>query len=163
MYKASGLCMLVFVMVVGCSPQTERAALPPLTLVPPPTPILAGDCSVNSDLANWLEFSTFYVTEFVEAVTGAAAKNTVEMYEDVILMGQMRADFSSVAAPDCAEEAHRRIVDAMTHAVAGFQAFINQDADSLGTTVADVLSLFDQIVVVQNDLMARLEIQLGSR
>jgi hypothetical protein len=111
-------------------------------------------------LSNWLEFSTFYVGEFVDLVSAAAAKHINNTYDDVVMMARLRGDFSKIAAPDCAQAAQQMIVGAMTRAVDGFQAAINQDADGLGNTVAEVLGQFDQVIAIQNGLMAQLESQL---
>jgi hypothetical protein len=106
--------VLMVVTLARCAGGGSESPVPPLTLLPPPTVTFAGSCSENSDLANWLEYSTFYVGEFV-----------------------------------------KRAVD-------GFQAVINQDADNLGSTVAEVLGQLDRVIAMQNELMARLEIQLQS-
>lgn len=135
----------------------------PLTLEPPPDLTLVGDCNISSDLADWLQFSTYYAKEFTELVSETAAKSPGEMYADVILMGKMRADFSGVSAPDCAEPAHRMMVVTMTRAIDGFQAYVNGEADSLGNTVAEVLGQFDQLAAIQADLNRRLEAQLQAQ
>jgi hypothetical protein len=160
MHKAGGLCLLLWMLVAGCMPQAVGTPPPPLTLTPPPTLTFTGSCADNRDLSDWLEYSTFYVEEFTKLVSVAAAKHIYETFDDVIMMSRMRADFSGVAAPDCAETAHQMIVRAMNRAVDGFQAVINQDADGLGSTVAEVLGQFDQAIALQNDLTARLETQL---
>ncbi len=135
----------------------------PLTLEPPPALTLAGDCNLSSDLADWLQFSTYYAQEFNDLVSAAASKPAGEMYADVELMGKLRADFSSVPAPDCAEPAHRLIVTTMTRAIDGFQPYINGEANSLGNTVAEILAQFDQIDAIQADLNRRLEEQLQAQ
>jgi hypothetical protein len=155
-------CVLLLIVMASCAPGAQGTPLPPMTFAPPPTITFTGDCTINRDLSNWLEFSTFYVSEFMKLVSEAAAKSAADAYSDVIMMGRMRRDFSGIAAPDCAETAQQMIVSAMTRAVDGFQSFVNRGADSLGNTVAEVLSQFDQVIVLQNDLTARLEAQLGS-
>jgi hypothetical protein len=161
MHIMAGFCVLMTVLafLAGCAPAQE-ADLPPLTIEPPPTLTFAGDCNVDRDLADWLEYSTFYAGEFVELVSAAAAKSAAEMYDDVALMGRMRADFSGVAAPDCAQAAQELMVGAMSRAVDGFQSFINRENSSLGSTVADTLGQFDRVIALQNELMSRLEAQL---
>ena len=160
MYKAAGVWLLLLTLVVSCMPQAMGTPPPPLTLTPPPTLTFTGECTDSRDLSNWLEFSTFYVGEFRELVSAAAAKHVNDTYDDVVMMGRLRADFSTIAAPDCAQTAQQMIVGAMTQAVDSFQAVMNQDADGLGDTVAEVLGQFDQVAVIQNELMAQLESQL---
>jgi hypothetical protein len=156
------LLLILPFLVTACALQEAPPStpLPPLTLLPPPALVLAGSCQVNRDLADWLQYATFYAEEYVRLVSAAAAKAPADMYDDVILLGQMRDDFSQVKTPDCAEPAQRLIVAAMTRAVEGFQAVINGDSSSLGSTVADVLAQFDQVALIQAELTARLEAQL---
>lgn len=153
--------IIVLLLVAGCASNPQEMP-PPLTFSPPPTLTFTGECADSGSLSNWLEFSTFYVREFMTLVSTAAAKNATDAYSDVILMGRMRKDFSAIAAPDCAETAQNMIVSAMTRAVDSFQSFVNREADGLGNTVAEVLSQFDQVIVLQNELTSRLEAQLGA-
>lgn len=153
---------ILLLLVAGCMSAPQGTPPPPLTFVPPPTLTFAGECSDSSSLSNWLEFSTFYVREFMTLVSTAAAKNAADAYSDVILMGRMRRDFSGVAAPDCTQTVQQMIVGTMTRAVDGFQTYVNRETDGLGNTVAEVLSQFDQVIVLQNELTAQLEAQLGA-
>lgn len=157
MHKAAFVFLLL---LVGCMPQAMGTPPPPLTLTPPPPLTFAGECTNSRDLSNWLEFSTFYISEFRELVSEAAARHIYDTYDDVVMMARLRTDFSGIAAPDCAQAAQQMTVDAMTQAVDSFQAVMNQDADGLGNTVAEVLTQFDQVAVIQGELMAQLESQL---
>lgn len=159
MRKAAFLYLLL---LVGCMPQAMGTPPPPLTLTPPPTLTFAGECTNSRDLSNWLEFSTFYVSEFRKLVSEAAAKHINDTYDDVVMMARLRTDFSGIAAPDCAQSAQQMIVVAMSQAISSFQAFMNQDADGLGNMVAEVLAQFDQVAVIQGELMTQLESQLQS-
>lgn len=136
---------------------------PPLTVGPPPTLTFSGDCTVSRELADWLQYSTYYVTRFTELMTQAGSKRVDEMYEDVLLMSRMRDDFGGVATPDCAEPAQRMIVVTMTRAVDNFQSYVNGEASSLGNAVAEALGQFDQVAVIQKDLNDRLEAQLNAQ
>ncbi|MBZ0301006.1 MAG: hypothetical protein K8J31_14760 [Anaerolineae bacterium] len=133
---------------------------PPLTVGPPPTLTFSGDCVVSRELADWLQYSTYYVTRFTELLTQAGSKRAGEMYEDVVMMSRMRDDFGGIATPDCAEPAQRLIVVTMTRAIESFQAYVNGESSSLDNTVAEALGQFDQVNVIQKDLNTRLEAQL---
>lgn len=153
-------CWVAVMLIVGACASEGGTPLPPLTVSPPPTPNFTGDCASSRDLADWLQYSTFYVTDFARVMSEAAAKGKGDMYDDVILMGRMRADYGGIAAPDCAEAAHTVLVSAMSEAVSNFQAYINGEADSLGNTVAQVLGQLDEVSAIQTDLNTRLENQL---
>jgi hypothetical protein len=136
---------------------------PPLTLAPPPELAFAGDCNISSNLADWLLYSTYYVSEFTELVSAAAEKRAGEAYDDVLLMARMRDDYSTVATPDCAEPAQRMIVGTMTRAVQRFQAFVNGESRDLSATLRETLGQFDQVAAIQRDLNSRLESQLSQQ
>lgn len=165
MWRIVCLCALFAVLAVSCGPGASAPAVtvPPLTVSPPPTPAFSGTCDTSRDLANWLESSMFYAQEFADLVSQAVGKPVAGMVEDVVYMARMRADFGQVAAPDCAENTQRMILEAMTDAVEGFQAFINGEASQVDGVAADVLRQMDQVSASHDGLMARLETQLQAQ
>ena len=137
-----------------------RTPPPPVTVSPPPTITFSGDCEVNRELSDWLEYSTFYVGKFVDLISAAGAKPSDAVYDDVVLMGRLRGDFSSVPVPNCAEPVEGMILTAMSGAIDGFQSYANGDSDSVSNLVADTLRQFDLVTAGQQGLNAQLETQL---
>ena len=65
-------------------------APPPLTVPAAPTLTLSGDCNVNRDLANWLQFTQYHIGEFTDLVSTTATQSAADMYDNVELMGRIR-------------------------------------------------------------------------
>ncbi len=135
-------------------------ALPPLTVPAAPTLTLEGDCNVNRDLANWLQFTQYHIGEFTNLVSTAATQGVGEMYDSVQLMGRIRQMVAERAVPDCGEPAQRMVVETMTRAIDGFQSHVNGDNVDLTALVAEVLAQFDQVALIYDELNTRLESQL---
>ena len=157
------LCVTVLALfLASCTlgDNATRTPPPPVTVSLPPTITYSGDCKINQELSDWLEYSTFYVGKFVDLVSSAGAKSSDAVYDDVVLMGRLRSDFSSVPVPNCAEPVEGMILSAMGRAIDGFQSYSNGDSDSVSNVVADTLRQFDLVTTGQRDLNAQLETQL---
>jgi hypothetical protein len=138
-------------------------APPPLTLEAPAPLRFEGDCNDNRDLANWLQFTNYQVGEFASLVSTTATLSPIEMRDQVQVLATMRQAVSQTAAPDCAEPAHRLVIETMNRAIEAFLARSNGEAVDLNQIIAEVLGQFDQIAVIYEDLNARLEAQLQER
>lgn len=157
------LCIpIMFLTACALQEGPEATLPPPLTLAAPLPIVLEGDCNNNQNLADWLQFSTYYVGEFSELVTSTATKDPGAMYEDVVMMGRIRDVIGRTPAPDCAEAAHRMFIRAIDRAIEVFQATANRSVDGLGNIVAETLGQFDQVALVQAELTERLEVQLAT-
>jgi hypothetical protein len=157
------LLVVPMILLSACALQEAPAPTlpPPLTLAAPPPIILEGNCDNNQNLADWLQFSTYYVGEFTGLVTLTATKDPSEMYDDVVMMSRIQDVVGRTPAPDCAEAAHRILMRAIEQAITDFQAIANHEKAGLGNIVAETLGQFDQVAVVQEELTQRLETQLA--
>jgi hypothetical protein len=136
---------------------------PPLTLEAPTSLQFEGDCNNNRDLANWLQFTAYHVGEFAKLVSMTATMGPIEMRENILALATKRETVAQTPAPDCAEPAHRLVIETMNRAIDAFQARTNGEPVDLSRIVAEILGQFDQIAIVYEDLNARLEAQLEER
>ena len=158
-------CVALLVLLSACALQEPLPVTspPPLTIVPASALTLAGTCDENRDLADWLQFSLDYVAQFASLVSEAGAKSVGEIRDDVVMMGQLRELIAHLPTPDCAEPAQRMMMATMDEAISVFVAYVNREADGLGNIVAQTLGQIDQIGVIHDDLMQRLDGQLQTQ
>lgn len=159
------LYAVLSILLVACALQEPLPATlpPPLTIAPPPALTIAGSCDENRALADWLQFSIDYADQFATLVAETATKAVDKMADDVVLMGRMRDIIAGLPTPECAEPAQRMMMATMARAIGRFLAYINRESDSLGNMVAETLGQLDQIGVIHDDLMVRLETQLEAQ
>ena len=105
MHRNGLLVVLMMIVLSGCAlwedPPTQPQ--PPLTLPPEPTLSFSGSCTNNRVLADWLQYSTYYVEQFSELVTATAAAHGLEMRESVVAIAALRDEYAPTVTPDCAE------------------------------------------------------------
>jgi hypothetical protein len=157
------ISLIVFLSACALQEPLPVTLPPPLTIVPAPTLTLTGRCDENSDLADWLQFSMDYADQFATLVSETGVKAAGDMVDDVVMMGRLREVAARVPTPDCAEPAQRMMMTTMDRAIALFLAYTNREADSLDNVVAETLGQIDQISVIHDDLMQRLEAQLQAQ
>ncbi len=154
----------MMVLLAGCSlweePPTQ--SIVPLSLPPEPTLIFRGNCNNNRELADWLQYSSYYVDQFADLVTTAAAENRATMRARVLEIAALREEYAQVATPNCAEPGQRMFFNAMDRALVSFQQYVNGETNNLGNLLPEVLGAIDRIYLVQDDLRARLDAQLAA-
>jgi len=138
---------------------SNATPLPPITLAPPPALNLVGTCDDTKTLENWLQVSTTLRDNFQTQMNAAAAKSKAEMSVDIPGLAALRDSSFEAATPDCAAEAGIKLSDTMSQAVTAFQRYVNGETPDLGNTVVDINGQIDQISVMQNDLIERMNTQ----
>jgi hypothetical protein len=154
--------LFLIMILAGCALWEEPpgAPLPPLTLEPEPTMIFRGNCSDNRALADWLQYSTYYVEQFAQLVTTTAAGDRSAIRAGVIEIAALREEYAQVETPNCAEPGQRMFMNVMSRAIDTFQRYANGETNSLANLLPEILGEVDRINLVQEELRARLNAQL---
>ena len=158
-----GLWVLILMTILsGCALWEEPSAapLPPLTLEPEPTLIFEGNCNNNRALADWLQYSTYYVEQFAELVTTTAAGDRATSRAGVVEIAALREEYAQVETPNCAEPGQLMFMNAISRAINTFQRYANGETDGLDNLLPEILGEIDRINLVQDELRARLNAQL---
>ena len=158
-----GICFLPLIMILtACALWEEPPSQPRLllTIEPQPTLIFSGNCDNNRELADWLQYSTYYVEQFTELVTTTAAGNQQSIREGVAEIAALRADYAQVVTPDCAEPGQRMFLNAINRSIDTFRRYVNGEIDNIGNLLPEALGEIDRINLVQEELRTRLNAQL---
>lgn len=164
--KPCGLLLAVALAVAACAPgdTTPPTAAPPITLAPPPAVVFDGECAQTPALDAWLQSTaTFLLPEFTTTLTDAASKSATQVYDSVLRMARLRDAASDRPTPDCAAGLQLLLLDAMNTAVDSFQAYANGEAVSISETTAGVMAQLEQVTVLQNELISRLDAQYSAQ
>ncbi|MEQ8673265.1 MAG: hypothetical protein RLP44_02335 [Aggregatilineales bacterium] len=149
--------MLVF--IVSACAVTEKPALdlPPLTLLPPPTPVFEGMCDDNPRiLEGWLQTVDFQERDFVALMNGTVSRSSEELYFDVEQMARLRDRVASAIVPDCAEEAHLLLLEIMGDVLVVYQSAVNGEEINITTVIDENLPRFQSYELLQDELLQRL-------
>ncbi len=134
--------------------------LPPITLMPPSEITFQGDCNVTPVLEAWLQLSTRMAGEYLELFNEVVAKTKADMYDAVFTLAALRDTVYKMVTPDCAVDAQIILSDAMNTGVTALQAYVNGDRTDLGSAVTEVTDRIEQAIVIQNELILRMETQI---
>lgn len=139
----------------------EPTALPPLTLNPPPTPILRGDCNVTDELENWLRLAAYSRRDFLELVQEAGSRNRHTLFADTIEMDALLQSLAGRPAPDCAQELQEALLGIMGETTLLFQEYVNGDRDDLSVIVENATRELQLTAQTLSELEHRLQLQRG--
>ncbi|MBZ0279686.1 MAG: hypothetical protein K8L97_03020 [Anaerolineae bacterium] len=167
MMRQRGIWLLVLpILLAACAigdVPNQVTAPPQLTIPAAPTLNLAGNCNNTRELEMWLQITTQLVSDFQTTMNTAAAKTASNAYEDVLRLSKLRESAYQVAAPDCAADAQVQLTDTMSKAVDAFQAYVNGQSTSVATIITELNGQFDQVITVQDDLLARMNAQIQTQ
>ncbi len=139
----------------------EPTALPPLTLNPPPTLVLRGDCDVTDELENWLRLAAYSRRDFLVLVEEAGSKNRHTLFADTVEMDTLLQSLSSRPAPDCAQEFQESLLGIMRQTTLLFQEYVNGDRDDLSVIVENTTRELQMTGQALSELEHRLQLQRG--
>lgn len=149
------------ILLGGCALSEDPVLTPPppLTIMPGPTPILAGACELTRDLNEWLQASTFYAAEFGARLNAMSNQGRGTIYAYVQELAEMRNALSAVPAPDCTHTLHQLLLTTMDRAISTYQAFANGEVEQIGGTLSEVIGQLDRVAAGHAELTARLQAQ----
>lgn len=154
--------LLIVLVLAGCAladVPTENTP-PALTVMAPSALVFTGNCETTRTLEGWLQITTRLLADFQTTLNEAAVRQPAEAYASAAQLIALRDAAHQAAAPDCAADAHRQMTAAMNDALALLQAYINGDQADISANLADVNARLDAAAAAQNDLLARLNLQL---
>jgi hypothetical protein len=156
------------VVLMGCSggssgDRINATTLPPLRFEPIEALTIAGVCEDSRALEQWLQVIDTHLLIYVDVINEAEDKSLFDLREDIVYLSDLRDFAVAQAAPDCAAETQRAVVDAMTITLRAFEDYVNGEDVDVTIAVQTSRDAFADVRLKVDALIEQLEVQIQSQ